>query len=71
MSSVSPQTTQSRRVLEVVISFFVALSVALSAGITAALFKSPGFATVGAGGVSFVAAFTIVLAVFKHLRAED
>ncbi|MFD4234327.1 hypothetical protein [Streptomyces sp. NPDC058542] len=68
MTTTSSPAPASRRGLELVAVFFGATTVALCAGITAALLHTSAFTALGAGGVSFGVAFGIGMKVFEHLR---
>ncbi|MFI8436947.1 hypothetical protein ACIGJO_25040 [Streptomyces sp. NPDC079020] len=67
MTTAQSQPSASRKGLEITTVFFAATTAALSAGIIATVFHAPAFVAISAGGMSFVAAFTLGMKVFEHL----
>ncbi|WP_406324148.1 hypothetical protein [Streptomyces niveus] len=71
MTTPSTQLTAARRWLEVTTVFFAATTAALSAGIVTAIFHAPALGVLGAGGLTFGAAFGVGMRIFEHLRQSN
>ncbi|THA22682.1 hypothetical protein E6R18_33130 [Streptomyces sp. A1277] len=70
MTTTSPQPA-ARKGLEVTAVFFAATTAALAAGIVVALCHAQALAVVGAGGVTFSAAFGIGMKVIEYLSRSN
>ncbi|MER5365744.1 hypothetical protein [Streptomyces sp. NPDC002722] len=71
MTTTSTQPTASRKGLELTTVFFFATTAALTAGIIAMACHAPTFATMGAGGMSFIGAFTAGMKVIEFLYRSN